>query len=114
MNLGHLIQKCTLINGPFLASINDFTVFIHHGLGQAITQEEGVEVDSGYLGDNRFMQPHMGISSKERKQKAVVRGRQEGVNGRLKVYSVLRTHFHHFESGPNSRNEMMAKHKVVL
>jgi hypothetical protein len=107
---GHIVW----INGPFLASINDFTVFIHHGLGQAITQEEGVEVDSGYLGDNRFMQPHMGISSKERKQKAVVRGRQEGVNGRLKVYSVLRTHFHHYEAGPNSRNEMMAKHKLCF
>jgi hypothetical protein len=60
------------------------------------------------------MQPHVGLTSKDRKQKGVVRGRHEGVNGRLKVYSVLRTHFHHFGTGPNSRTEMMARHKLCF
>ena len=102
---GHIVW----INGPFIASTNDGSIFRFHGLGDAITQEEGVEVDSGYLGDNRFMQPHVGLTSKDRKQKGVVRGRHEGVNGRLKVFSVLRTHFRHFGTGPNSRTEMMAR-----
>jgi hypothetical protein len=60
------------INGRFIASINDSTIFRSHGLEHAITAEEGVEVDAGYLGDDRFMQPHVGFTSKDRKQKVVV------------------------------------------
>jgi hypothetical protein len=66
---GHIVWT----NGPFIASTNDGTIFRFHGfIGDAITVDEGVEVDSGYLGDNRFMQPHVGLTSKDRKQKGVV------------------------------------------
>lgn len=73
------------INGPFIASINDGTIFRLHGLGDAITADKGFEVDSDYLGDSRFMQPHVGITSQDCKQKGVVRGGQEDVNGQLKA-----------------------------
>ena len=66
-------------------------IFRFEGLGDAITVDEGVvEVDSGYLGDNRFMQPqHVSLKqAKIENKKGVVRGRHEGVNGPLKVYSI--------------------------
>ena len=46
-------------------------IFRFEGLGDAITVDEGVvEVDSGYLGDNRCIQPqHVSLTSKDRKQK---------------------------------------------
>jgi hypothetical protein len=107
---GHIVW----INGPFIASTNDGSIFRFHGFGDAITVDEDVQVDSGYLGDNRFMPPHVSLTSKDRKQKGVVRGQHEGVNGWMKVYGVLKTHFHHFGTGPNSRAEMMARHKLCF
>ena len=64
-------------------------IFRFEGLGDAITVDEGVvEVDSGYLGDNRCIQPQHVSQAKIENKKGVVRGRHEGVNGPLKVYSI--------------------------
>ena len=98
------------INGPFVASASESTIF-KDGLGEHICEDEKVEVDSGPKGDHRLVQPHVGKDSKERKQKSVVRGRQEGVNGRMKVYSVLTNHFHHMKDG---RENMMNAHGLCF
>jgi hypothetical protein len=103
---GHIIW----VNGPFVASYSESTIF-KQGLGNHIYEGEKVEVDSGPKGDDRLVQPHVGKDSKERKQKSVVRGRQEGVNGRMKVYSVLTTHFHHMKDG---RENMMKAHGLCF
>ena len=103
---GHIVW----VDGPFVASHSESTLF-KHGLGKHIFDGEKVEVDSGPKGDDRLVQPHVGKDSKERKQKSVVRGRQEGVNGRMKVYSVLTTHFHHMKDG---RERMMKAHGLCF
>ena len=103
---GHIVW----LDGPFVASASESTIF-KNGLGQHICEDEKVEVDSGPKGDSRLVQPHVGNDSKERKQKSVVRGRQEGVNGRMKVYSVLTNHFHHMKDG---RENMMNAHGLCF
>ena len=103
---GHIVW----LDGPFVASASESTIF-KNGLGQHICEDEKVEVDSGPKGDSRLVQPHVGNDSKERKQKSVVRGRQEGVNGRMKVFSVLTNHFHHMKDG---RENMMNAHGLCF
>ena len=72
--------------------------------------EEGVEVDAGYRGDDKFMTPSMGSDSKGRKNKSIIRGRHENVNSRLKIFNVLTTYFRHMK--PN--NLFQTKHKMCF
>lgn len=92
------------INGPFPASHNDSTIF-KNTLKVLLADDEGVEVDSGYKGDEKFKTPTVAKSSGERKMKSVVRGRHENVNSALKVFNVLNLPFHH----NNPRDQMMRK-----
>ena len=94
------------INGPFIGSANDGTMFIE-GLSTLLHDEEAVEVDKGYKGDRKMKLPDMGMTSKERKMKSNARSQHETVNGRLKIFNVLTTHFRHMK--PN-REGMMQKH----
>lgn len=94
------------INGPFEASKNDGTIF-RNTLSTLLADDEGVEVDAGYKGDDKMKAPTTATS---RKQKSQVRGRHENVNGVLKVYNVLNFPFHH----SNPRNEMMNKHGICF
>ena len=98
---GHIVW----VNGPYVASTNDGTMF-RQKLTHLLCEGEGVEVDGGYKGDARMKTPRMGMTSKIRKEKSVVRGRHENVNGRLKQFNVLTTHFRH----TSPRNKMMEKH----
>ena len=54
--------------------------------------------------------PDMGHTSRERKMKSNVRAQHEAVNGRLKQFNVLTTHFRHLKP----RNEVMNKHKACF
>ena len=102
--------KIVWINGPFIASKNDTTIFTE-GLSHLLYDDEGVEVDKGYRGDNKMKRPGMGISHDDRKMKSNARAQHEIVNGRLKHFGVLTTHFRHMK--PN-RDGMMKKHKLCF
>lgn len=97
------------VNGPFLASTNDNTIF-QQTLAGMLSSDEGVEVDSGYGGHDALKTPTVAMSSLERKMKSVVRGRHENVNGLLKVFNVLNVPFHH----SNPRPKMMGKHGMCF
>lgn len=98
------------INGPFLGSKHDNTIF-KEGLSQLLFDEEAVEADRGYEGDNKLKTPSMGQHSVDRKMKSNARAQHEAVNGRLKQFNVLTTHFRHMK--PN-REGMMQKHKMCF
>eukprot|EP00536_Pseudo-nitzschia_multiseries_P013950 jgi/Psemu1/36962/gm1.36962_g len=98
------------INGPFVGSANDATIF-KEGLSTLLHDDEGVEVDRGYKGDDKMKLPDMGMISKQRKMKAKARAQHETVNGRLKIFNVLTTHFQHMK--PN-RQGMMQKHGMCF
>jgi hypothetical protein len=73
--------------GPFPCNISDREIFDNH-LSKKLLPGEGVEADSGYVGRVQIFTPGVAKTSKERKQKSQVRGRQENVNARLKVFGV--------------------------
>eukprot|EP00536_Pseudo-nitzschia_multiseries_P013949 jgi/Psemu1/36960/gm1.36960_g len=90
---------------------NDATIF-KEGLSTLLHDDEGVEVDRGYKGDDKMVKlPDMGMISKQRKMKAKARAQHETVNGRLKIFNVLTTHFRHMK--PN-RQGMMQKHGMCF
>eukprot|EP00536_Pseudo-nitzschia_multiseries_P008751 jgi/Psemu1/21310/gm1.21310_g len=93
---------------PFSQQIaSDATIF-KEGLSTLLHNDEGVEVDRGYKGDDKMKLPDMGMTSKQRrKMKANARAQHETVNGRLKIFNALTTHFRHMK--PN-RQGMMQKH----
>ena len=98
------------INGPFTGAENDATIF-KNGLSTKLHEEEAVEADRGYKGDDKLKLPGMAITSKERKMKSNARAQHEAVNGRLKQFNVLTTHFRHMK--PN-REGMMRKHGMCF
>ena len=83
----------------------DATIF-KQGLKHHLAEDEGVEVDAGCKGDDKFKAPTVATSSLDRKQKSQVRGRHENINGRLKIFDVLNVPFRHL----NPRSKMMEKH----
>ena len=99
--------KIVWVNGPFIGSTNDGTIFRQHGLSDSLFPEEAVEVDGGCKGNDEMKNPNVGMSSKERKMKSKVQAQHEAVNGCLKQFDVLTTHFRHMK--PNGEG-MMAKH----
>ena len=103
---GHIVW----VNGPFVGSKNDGTIF-KAGISNELHDEECAEVDRGYQGDDKMMRPDMGFDSKQRKMKSNARAQQEAVNGRLKHFNVLTTHFRHMK--PN-RDTMMEKHGICF
>jgi hypothetical protein len=59
------------VNGPFIASTNDATIF-GETLADLLAEDEGVKVDAGYKGHDKFKQPITASSRDHRKQKSVV------------------------------------------
>lgn len=109
--VGISISNCDIvwINGPFVCSTNDSSIF-QNTLADLLASDEGVEVDSGYLGHNKFKTPATNNSHTQRLQKNKVRGRHENVNGKLKVFNVLIVPFRHL----NPTQQMMRKHKMCF
>ena len=102
--------KIVWINGPFIASKNDIAIFTR-SLSHLLFDDEGVEVDKGYRGDDKIKRPDMGISHDDRKMKSNARAHHEIVNGQLKNFGVLNTHFRHIKS---NREGMMRKNKLCF
>ena len=86
------------VNGPFKAGKHDVTIFREDGLKDALCDDEGVECDAVYNGENQLKNPKVAQSEDARQQKSKVRGRGEGVNGRLKVFRILDDTFRHQRS----------------
>ena len=100
-------SKIVWIGGPHRAGKNDNTVF-QYELQALLFDDEAIECDMGYGGDARLKTPQLGKDTKEREMKSEVRAQHEAVNGRLKIFNVLNTHFRHMG---RDRAEMMEKHK---
>jgi hypothetical protein len=83
------------VNGPFIAGRHDVTIFAEDGLKNALADDEAVEVDSGYQGDDQLKNPSVSQSRKDRIEKSRVRARHEIVNSWLKKFSVLDDVFRH-------------------
>eukprot|EP00980_Cylindrotheca_fusiformis_P021098 scaffold8090_cov82-Cylindrotheca_fusiformis.AAC.11 len=77
------------INGPFEAGKHDITIFRNDGLMQALCDDECIEADRGYQGEDRCKNPNMTLSDSDSVQKSRVRCRHEIVNGRLKRFRIL-------------------------
>ena len=101
--------KMVWINGPFKASVHDLTIF-REGLLTYLFPEEAVEVDKGYRGPDSAKTPDVGAIN-ERKMKSDARSQHEAMNGRLKQFHVLTTHFRHMK--PNVEG-MMEKHGLCF
>ena len=102
--------KIVWINGPFEGSKHDGTIF-RQGLSTHLYPEEGVEVDRGYGGDAKMKTPSMGWNSRKRKMKSNARAQHETVNGRLKNFNILTTHFRHMK--PNKQS-MLKRHGMCF
>ena len=97
------------VNGPFKGGKGDSEIF-KEGLKHHLLDNEYVEVDAGYRGDDAFMNPDMAANSRGRKNKSIVRGRHENINSRLKIYNVLTTYFRHMKP----KNGYMKKHRICF
>jgi DDE superfamily endonuclease len=98
------------INGPFVASTSDATIF-KNTLSGLLADDEGVEVDKGYGGDKKLKSPQVNSSKLQKKEKAsAVGARHENVNSRLKIYNVLNIPFRHL----NPRYGMMEKYGMCF
>ena len=80
------------INDPFKGAENDATIF-KNGLPTELHEEEAVEADRCYKGDDKLKLPGIDITSEEKKMKSNRRAQHEAINGRLKQFNVLTTHF---------------------
>ena len=84
-------------------------------MSKELAPDEAVEADGVYnlkegVGAKQLKRPAVGWESKERKQKALARSRNENINGKLKVFNVLTTFFRHCKP----RNKMMEKHGMCF
>lgn len=102
---GHIVW----VNGPHVGSANDGTIF-KDKLADLLADDEGAEVDAGYKGHDKMKAPTVASTRVHRKEKSVVRGRHENVNGRLKIFNVLNVPFRHTKP----RNELMEKHGICF
>ena len=97
--------------GPRCAGSGDESTFYKETLLTSIPENEPIEVDSGPGGDERLMGPNVGSTRKKRKDKSVIRGRQETIFAMFKHFNVLDTHFHHRYT---DEEEMMRRHKLCF
>lgn len=75
--------------GPFPGNFSDREIFDTF-LAKKLVPGEGVEADSGYTGREQIFTPGVAKNRLHRKQKSQIRGRHENVNGRLKVFGVMK------------------------
>jgi len=99
------------ISGPFPGGNSEPTIF-REGLMLELEEWELVECDTGLKGNPKARLPYQALSKEGRKEKSIVRGRHENVNGRLKHFNVLCASFHH--SAGRDREEMFYKHGMCF
>ena len=98
------------INGPFRGGKHDSVIF-RENLSGLLFDDEAVECDAGHGNDKKLRTPDMGEQKSDRKMKADVQAQHEAVNGQLKQFDVLTTHFTHMK--PNKEG-MMERHKTCF
>jgi hypothetical protein len=98
------------INGPFDAGTHDLTIF-RNGLMLNLFDDEAVECDKAYDGENCLKTPFMERGRRDRSMKSNARAQHEIVNGRLKQFNVLTNHFRHMK--PN-KDGMKQKHRMCF
>jgi len=94
---GHIVWMC----GPFMAGTRDATVF-ENGLANELRGDEVVEAR------NPIARKVLPVQRRNSKEDSVASNRFEVVNGRLKIFNILTTHFKNM--GMN-QEEMMMKHE---
>ena len=101
------------INGPFRAGTSDVKIFHEDGLLHALADNECIEVDAGYQGNDKFKNPYIAASRIHRIQKSKVRARHENVNQRLKQFAVLDQVFRH-TFGKENDGQRFWKHQICF
>ena len=99
-------DKIVWINGPFKAGESDLNVF-RQALSHILCDDEAVECDMYYKGDNRFKNPRVHQGRDDRLQKNKVRARHENVNSRIKQFKVLDRVFRH-------KQDLRAQHQLCF
>jgi hypothetical protein len=83
------------VNGPFRGGEHDITI-ARQALLDALDEDEMVEADGGYAGEQFYIKIPKDASSEEEKwMKQVTRSRHETANKRFKIFEILRTRFRH-------------------
>jgi hypothetical protein len=99
------------VNGPFKAGRNDVTIFSEDGLKFALAEDEAVEVDAGYKGDDALKNPNVAQTRRDRREKSIVRARHEIINSWFKKFEVLNAVFRHHGDTKRSLEE---KHRICF
>lgn len=99
------------VNGPFKAGRHDKTIFVEEGLKAALCEDECVEGDNAYKGDDQLKTAEMAQTKTAKKQKGKVRGCHENVNGELKKFAVLDNVFRH---DPKTRHQQCFEAVAVI
>jgi hypothetical protein len=95
--------------GPFPCNLSDREIFDTF-LSKKLVSGEAVEADSGYTGRDQIFPPGVGKNRKARKQKSQVRGRHENVNGRLKVFGVMK----HWDNPDTGKHGIFARCVAII
>ena len=75
--------------GPFPCNYNNRNIFDLF-LSKKLIPGEGVKANSGYSGRPQVFMPGVAKNSVQRKEKSWICGRHENMNGRLKVFGVMK------------------------
>ena len=75
--------------GPFPGNMEDRDIF-DLILSDKLLPGEGVEADSGYSGRKQIFLPGTAKTRAERLEKSQVWGRHKNMNGRLKIFGVMK------------------------
>ena len=95
--------------GPLPCNMSDREIFDMF-LSEKLIPGEGVEADSGYTGRSQIFTAAVGKTRTDRKQKSQVRGRHETVNGRLKIFGVMKE----WHSPNTAKHAVMARSVAVI
>ena len=95
--------------GPFPCNFSDREIFDTF-LAKKLVPGEAVEADSGYTGRVQIFTPGVAKNRMVRKQKSQVRGRHENVNGRLKVFGVMK----HWDNPDTGKHGVFARCVAVI
>ena len=99
------------VNGPFKVGRHNVKIFLEDGLKFALSDDEAVEVDAGYQGDDALKDPNVAQNRADQREKSVVRSPHEVINSRFKKFEVLNAiSLHHGETKRNLKE----KHRICF
>lgn len=87
------------ISGPFRCGMNDLSVSREGGLlGGALKEGEMAEADLAYQGEKWYIKTPVGFHTRTQKEEGMklsAAARHETINGRLKIFEVLKNRYRH-------------------